>query len=429
MRPVITARNVGKHYRLIHATTPRYRTLREDLAAWARNLSRGLWRRVTDEEFWALRGVDFDVQPGEVIGIIGRNGAGKSTLLKILARITPPTEGEVLMRGRVGSLLEVGTGFHPELTGRENIFLSGAILGMKRREVLAKFDEIVAFAEIEKFLDTPVKRYSSGMYVRLAFGVAAHLETEILLVDEVLAVGDAQFQKKSLNKIQSVARGGRTVLFVSHNMAAIQTFCQKGLLLSQGKTLAYGDIRSIVEKYSMLGNALEAEVAHLEEKPRPDYVDGRFRISSLRVNNLKPVCHNEPFTLELEARVDGAITELAVGFGFSAIDGTRFLSYDSDLLHERVALSGEDHLSVRVTIEELLLQPGLYSLDVGMRSGNSIALDYLASCAQIEVFPGPRTPPFLANGQPGVRAGALWRIKAGQKTHRINSGTVRTTAV
>jgi acyl transferase domain-containing protein len=230
-------------------------------------------------------------------------------------------------------------------------------------------------------------------------------------------------------KIQSVARGGRTVLFVSHNMAAIQTFCQKGLLLSQGKTLAYGDIRSIVEKYSMLGNALEAEVAHLEEKPRPDYVDGRFRISSLRVNNLKPVCHNEPFTLELEARVDGAITELAVGFGFSAIDGTRFLSYDSDLLHERVALSGEDHLSVRVTIEELLLQPGLYSLDVGMRSGNSIALDYLASCAQIEVFPGPRTPPFLANGQPGVRAGALWRIKAGQKTHRINSGTVRTTAV
>ena len=424
MKPAITVRNVGKHYRLAHQAQQRYRTLRDDLADWARKLSRGQWRRrQTDEEFWALREIDFDVQPGEIIGIIGRNGAGKSTLLKILSRITPPTEGEVFMRGRVGSLLEVGTGFHPELTGRENIFLSGAILGMKRNEVLAKFDEIVAFAEIEQFLDTPVKRYSSGMYVRLAFGVAAHLETEILLIDEVLAVGDAQFQKKSLNKIQSVARGGRTVLFVSHNMAAIQTFCEKGLLLHHGKTLAYGDVRSIVEKYAMLGNTLEAEATNLEKRPRSNFVDGRSRISSLKVNDLKPVCHGEPFVLELEARMGGAVKDFAVGIGFSAIDGTRFLTYDSDLRQERIALSENDRLNVRVSIKELFLQPGLYSLDIGLRSGNSMAVDYLPSCVQIEVLPGPHTPAFIVNGQSGVRAGAQWKIQTAVKTFEIDSGS------
>ncbi len=183
------------------------------------------------EDFWALRNVSFEVRRGEVVGIIGRNGAGKSTLLKILSRITDPTEGRVKLRGRVASLLEVGTGFHPELTGRENIYLNGAILGMSRAEIRAKFDEIVSFAEVEKFLDTPVKRYSSGMYVRLAFAVAAHLEPEILLVDEVLAVGDAAFQKKCLGKMEEVSRGGRTILFVSHQMAAVQNLCQSGILL------------------------------------------------------------------------------------------------------------------------------------------------------------------------------------------------------
>lgn len=203
----------------------------------------------SSEEFYALRDVSFEIKRGEVVGIIGRNGAGKSTLLKILSRITEPTNGRITINGRVASLLEVGTGFHPELTGRENIFLNGAILGMSRVEIKSKFDEIVAFAEIERFLDTPVKRYSSGMYVRLAFAVAAHLEPEILIVDEVLAVGDAEFQKKCLGKMQDVSKGGRTVLFVSHNMAAIRQLCKMGILLSKGRLAAFENIELAVHKY------------------------------------------------------------------------------------------------------------------------------------------------------------------------------------
>ena len=201
------------------------------------------------EGFWALKDVSFDVEPGEVVGIIGRNGAGKSTLLKILSRITSPTEGTVELHGRVGSLLEVGTGFHPEITGRENIYLSGSILGMKRREIDVKLDDIVKFSEIEKFLDTPVKRYSSGMYVRLAFAVAAHLEPEILLVDEVLAVGDAAFQNKCLGKMGEVARGGRTVLFVSHNMAVVSKICQRAILLDGGRIVNDSTAITVVESY------------------------------------------------------------------------------------------------------------------------------------------------------------------------------------
>src|SRR5438132_6972940 len=234
---VIRAENLGKKYVIGHqAEDGRYVALREALM---RNV-RSMWQKTTDlargnavvqgdtiEEVWALRDINFEIRQGEVVGIIGRNGSGKSTLLKILSRITEPTEGRVGIRGRVSSLLEVGTGFHPELTGRENIFLNGAILGMSRAEIKRKFDEIVAFAEIEKFLDTPVKRYSSGMYVRLAFAVAAHLEPEILIVDEVLAVGDAEIQKKCLGTMEQVSRGGRTVLFVSHNMVAVQNLCSK----------------------------------------------------------------------------------------------------------------------------------------------------------------------------------------------------------
>src|SRR2546429_7619585 len=203
-----------------------------------------------DDEVWALRGVSFEVKQGEILGIIGRNGAGKSTLLKILSRVTSPTKGEVRIKGRIASLLEVGTGFHPELTGRENIFLNGAILGMTKAEIRTKLDEIVAFAEIDKFLDTPVKRYSSGMYVRLAFAVAAHLEPEILIVDEVLAVGDVQFQKKCLGKMSDVSRAGRTVLFVSHNMTAVRQLCTRGILLNAGQVEHAGKIDVIVDAYT-----------------------------------------------------------------------------------------------------------------------------------------------------------------------------------
>jgi lipopolysaccharide transport system ATP-binding protein len=241
---IISAQKVGKRYVLGGASSGR--TFRETLVDLVKSPFRARQRA---EEFWALRGVDFQIQKGEAVGIIGRNGAGKSTLLKILSRITAPTEGEIRMRGKVAALLEVGTGFHSELSGRENIFLNGAIMGMSRAEIRARFDEIVAFAEVEQFLDTPVKRYSSGMYVRLAFAVAAHLQPEILIVDEVLAVGDAAFQKKCLGKMQTVASGGRTVLFVSHNMAAVTRLCSRAILLSHGQVAADGPATKVVGTY------------------------------------------------------------------------------------------------------------------------------------------------------------------------------------
>jgi len=245
--PVITARGLGKAY-VLGGRTAAYATLRETLVESLKHPGR-LFRDERGETLWALRDVSFDVAPGEVLGIIGPNGAGKSTLLKILARITEPTTGEVRLFGRVGSLLEVGTGFHPELTGRENVYLSGAILGMRRKEIARKFDAIAAFAEVERFLDTPVKRYSSGMYLRLAFAVAAHLEPEILVVDEVLAVGDAAFQKKCLGKMGDVAQEGRTVLFVSHNMAAVEALCSRCLLLAGGEVRAEGKPADVVGEY------------------------------------------------------------------------------------------------------------------------------------------------------------------------------------
>ncbi len=272
---VITVENLGKKYTILHqAEGQRYATLRDVITEKAKSLlgkrgARSVEHGATPgsrlpvpgsplpaprtEDFWALRDVSFEVKQGEVVGIIGRNGAGKSTLLKILSRITEPTTGRVRLRGRVASLLEVGTGFHPELTGRENVFLNGAILGMHRAEIKRKFDEIVAFAEVEKFLDTPVKRYSSGMYVRLAFAVAAHLEPEILIVDEVLAVGDAEFQKKCLGKLQKVSKEeGRTVLFVSHNLNAVQKLCQTGIVLKEGQLIFLGHAEEAIQKYSSI---------------------------------------------------------------------------------------------------------------------------------------------------------------------------------
>lgn len=246
MLPIIEVNNLYKKYRI--GGKQRYYSFRDTIV----NLAKSPFRqknKLKRSEFWALKDISFKVMPGEVIGIIGRNGAGKTTLLKILSRITPPTKGEAILRGRVASLLEVGTGFHPELTGKENIYLNGAILGMKRMEINDKFDEIVEFAEISKFLDTPVKHYSSGMYMRLAFAIAAHLEPEILLVDEVLAVGDTQFQKKCLGKMKEVSKQGRTVLFVSHNMTAIQSLCSKAILLKEGEINYIGTAADTVKKY------------------------------------------------------------------------------------------------------------------------------------------------------------------------------------
>lgn len=270
MRPVITARGLGKCYAIRHESKAQFTTMREEIAAAVRQLghSKG---RVTSEMFWALRDVDFSVMEGERLGIIGPNGAGKSTLLKLLSRITEPSTGRMSIRGRLASLLEVGTGFHPELSGRENIYLNGAILGMTRREIDRRFDEIVSFAEVERFLDTPVKRYSSGMYMRLAFAVAAHLESDILIVDEVLAVGDAAFQRKCLSTMQSATENGRTVLFVSHNMQAVKRLCERVLVLDGGSVVTDDEAEKAVQSYlQRLGgdggvSSIERQLAALPE--------------------------------------------------------------------------------------------------------------------------------------------------------------------
>jgi len=277
----ISVRNLGKQYR-IGGRQQRSERLTEALAAPFRRLRRFGQAVPAEEIFWALRNVSFDLNRGEVLGIIGRNGAGKSTLLKLLSRITVPTEGRMEIHGRMGALLEVGTGFHPELTGRENIYLNGTILGMKRVEISRKFDEIVAFSGIETFLDTPVKRYSSGMYVRLAFAVAAHLEPEILLIDEVLAVGDAAFQKKCLGKISTIAGEGRTVLFVSHNMPAVKSLCTRAILVDHGQIEREGDTAAVVQHYLSRGADVGGKVWTESERPG----NHSFKLDSLRLLNV-----------------------------------------------------------------------------------------------------------------------------------------------
>jgi lipopolysaccharide transport system ATP-binding protein len=340
---VIRAEGLGKKYVIGHdAERERNATLRDTVAQTARNAwnktcdmarGRALVAGDTIEEFWALKDVSFEVKRGEVLGIIGRNGAGKSTLLKVLSRITEPTEGRVTIEGRVASLLEVGTGFHPELTGRENIYLNGAILGMTRAEIKGKFDEIVAFAEVERFLDTPVKRYSSGMYVRLAFGVAAHLEPEILIVDEVLSVGDAEFQKKCLGKMQDVAGDGRTVLFVSHNIHAVQALCDISVMLEDGRLAASGLTDSIVTHYLGHGRTSMTEKAWNEELAPGD---SDLRLSKIRVSS--PLGANGLLSTEGEILVDfeflvrRALSNLCVGFDLTAPDGSVvFRSYQTDM--------------------------------------------------------------------------------------------------
>jgi lipopolysaccharide transport system ATP-binding protein len=310
---VIQARNVSKRYRI--GEKEQYGALRDILSGWMtrpwhalrssydKAVRSGSQSGLADRTLWALRDVSFDVQQGEIVGVIGRNGAGKSTLLKVLSRITKPTEGYVKLRGRIGSLLEVGTGFHPELTGRENIYLNGAVLGMKRAEIVRKFDEIVAFAEVEKFIDTPVKRYSSGMHMRLAFAVAAHLEPEIMLIDEVLAVGDASFQKKCLGKMGNVAEQGRTILFVSHNMVAVQDLCRKVVWIDDGRIVAIGEAASVVAHYLQESYSTLTELAWDDLALAPG--DKEARLYSVRVRQVggspsDPITVHTPLVIEFE---------------------------------------------------------------------------------------------------------------------------------
>src|SRR5256886_9244972 len=336
---IITVENLGKKYSLRHQRNERYTALRDVIAEKAlvffKNLKSGNGVSVSKEDFWALKDVSFEVQRGEVVGIIGRNGAGKSTLLKILSRITEPTEGRVRIKGRVASLLEVGTGFHPELTGRENIFLNGAILGMTRAEIKRKFDEIVAFAELEKFLDTPVKRYSSGMYMRLAFAVASHLEPEILLVDEVLAVGDAEFQKKCLGKMSIVAANdGRTVIFVSHSMPTVARLCPRVIWLRGGEIAADGPSDDVIQKYSNVVFVDQDRLSWPEGFSNAGVHELKFTSVGLLDKNGRPTTrfdYSEPLNFELSYTVHDSLSFCRIGFLVHALDGTPvFEVYDVD---------------------------------------------------------------------------------------------------
>jgi lipopolysaccharide transport system ATP-binding protein len=312
---VIRVEGLGKRYAI--GERERYLALR-DVLTRAFKAPLRLWRRPPREQIWALKDVGFEVGQGEVVGIIGRNGAGKTTLLKLLSRITRPTEGFAEVRGRMGSLLEVGTGFHPELTGRENVFLSGAILGMSKEEIRYKFDEIVAFAEVERFIDTPLKHYSSGMEMRLAFAVAAHLEPEILLVDEVLAVGDIAFQKKCLGKMEEVSRGGRTILFVSHNMTAVTRLCQRGVLLDGGRIILDSNVFEVASQYlnSGLGTSAEHRWNDIETSPG----NAGVRLRAVRVISEEGVSDNvdirKPVTVEMEFYNFKEGADLLAGFTF-----------------------------------------------------------------------------------------------------------------
>ena len=379
----IRVEGLSKRYRIGEGRS--HKTLREALTGAFRAPFRRA-NRSGHETIWALKDVSFEVAPGEVVGVIGRNGAGKSTLLKILSRITEPTEGRIEIRGRVGSLLEVGTGFHSELTGRENIFLNGAILGMKRVEIERKFDEIVAFAEVEKFIDTPVKHYSSGMYLRLAFAVAAHLEPEILLVDEVLAVGDSEFQKKCLGKMGDVARGGRTVLFVSHNLPAVLSLCGHAHMLEAGRLVQSGPTASVVEGY--LRQSISQEAAPLAQR-QDRHGTGRVRILSLAVEPVdrqnEVIRCNDSLMVQIAYEATGGLLHPAFVVGFYDFSGAAIFRLDSAVaggLPETLPPIG----TVVCTTDPINLSPGQCTVNVAALEAGILA-DHIVGAATFAVQP------------------------------------------
>ncbi|MBI2414031.1 MAG: ABC transporter ATP-binding protein [Deltaproteobacteria bacterium] len=367
MKPIISIQGVSKRYSIGEKAF--YGSLREEvmdaLSSPLRRVLKGEARR-EEPTVWAIKDVSFDVNEGDIVGIVGRNGAGKSTLLKILSRITEPTEGRITMRGRIASLLEVGTGFHPELTGRENIFLNGALLGMTAKEIKAKFDEIVAFSEIEKFLDTPVKRYSSGMYVRLAFAVAAHLEPEILVIDEVLAVGDAVFQKKCLGKMGEVAKGGRTVLFVSHNMGAVRQLCTKAVLLASGKLVETGTTDGIIQLYMASAYRNAASIKFETHEGKRAQITG-VRLLDKDENEKTDFTSGEDPIVEISFVIRERLSGLHVACILTTFDGVHVFSTadtdtDSGLFNER--LPGA--YCVQVKLPTNSLNVGQYTISVGI---------------------------------------------------------------
>jgi lipopolysaccharide transport system ATP-binding protein len=413
---VIVVENLSKRYLIGHQVSAsggryKYTALRDVLGREIRNFARKMadvvgGRQVVQgdeiEEYWALRDVSFKVKQGEVLGIIGRNGAGKSTLLKILSRITEPTEGRISLRGRVSSLLEVGTGFHPELTGRENIFLNGAILGMTQREIRKKFDEIVAFAEVEKFLDTPVKHYSSGMYVRLAFAVAAHLEPEILIVDEVLAVGDTQFQKKCLGKMDEVSRNhGRAVLFVSHKIEAILKLCTHGILLEAGRVANRGDIQGVVQTY-LSSQLIASGAVDLSDRPRPTYCTGMARV--VRISTSEKESWSFPFgrqlSVDVSIDVPSSVNEVTITIAIFSAGDFEVATWSNKCASSRLEVRhGVNRF--RIAFPTLRLLPGQYSLGISVRDGRG-GEDYVHEAASFEIVPSPEAAEIDSHGFRGA---------------------------
>jgi lipopolysaccharide transport system ATP-binding protein len=389
----IRCENLSKQYRI--GSPAGYKTLRDAIS----NKALSPFRRSKNSlngraNIWALQDVSFETKRGEVVGIIGLNGAGKSTLLKILSRITGPTRGRADIYGRVGSLLEVGTGFHPELTGRENIYLNGAILGMRKTEIDRKFDEIVSFAEVEKFLDTPVKRYSSGMYVRLAFGVAAHLETEILVVDEVLAVGDLSFQKKSLARMGRESLGGRSILFVSHNLAAISSLCTRCLLLEGGRLVMNGTPGEVISHYQARVHQIAPNRKSLDDADR--YGSGKARFTAVAVQGYGMTGDSRNYVetgADLEIAVEIASSEKIEDANVAAIiydvNGVRLVDVNTAIKGSFLSLEPGEHVRVSFRLHQLLLKPGTYMLGLWLGRGGIEEIDSVqqAACISIEAAP------------------------------------------
>jgi lipopolysaccharide transport system ATP-binding protein len=419
---IIKVEHLAKRYRLRHqASRESYVTLREAMVERCQAVFRSpRSASPAKEDFWAIKDISFEVTKGEVVGIIGRNGAGKSTLLKILSRITAPTEGRVRLRGRVASLLEVGTGFHPELTGRENIFLNGAVLGMTKAEIRRKFDEIVAFSEIEKFLDTPVKRYSSGMYVRLAFAVAAHLEPEVLIVDEVLAVGDAEFQKKCLGKMHAVATAGRTVLFVSHNLQAVSLLCSRGILLRSGSLAHIGGVKETIDLYA--STFAQGTDPHEQPDRRPG--SGEYRYT--RANPAREYfggAEEKSIYFKIERRGNFLGKMWLSAFVVDA-SGTVLLQCDSRLVG---ALLGDfEQIAGQFRIRSPWLKPGSYRVDL-----------FICATGMVDVWEGactinisPILPYSVSVSEDGVKAGLVfadftWETNDGAAGRKANLSSSR----
>lgn len=425
MSTVLRIEHLAKRYTIGKESAVRGRTFRDAITDSTKNAvrfarhpfsSRGESKNNTDD-FWALHDVSFDVGAGERLGIIGRNGAGKSTLLKVISRITPPTKGRITIHGRVASLLEVGTGFHPELSGRENIFLNGAILGMNKAEIKSKFDEIVAFAEVERFLDTPVKRYSSGMYVRLAFSVAAHLEPEILIVDEVLAVGDIQFQKKCLGKMEDVSKEGRTVLFVSHNMASLTTLTSRCILLDAGKVVSDGPSPEIISRYQNSFNEEALGQSNLSEAKHYGNGKGRFRSIEMksfldgRESAVSTIGNDFEFEVVLVATQDFQYANV----GLTLYDelGARLVDASTIMKGDSLSLKAGDCATVKFRLKNLLLNAGLYTAGLWLGIANQEDIDGVRYATSFRIdsrrddikYSPPFPSPYVCEFHHEIRAG------------------------